>query len=69
MGPDNNRYGMFYGVTFLFDIFLILYLTTINRSQLQGHKASRDLHELIALKHLWSHPTRGETTYELDDKG
>ena len=41
---------------------------SIYRPQLQGHKASRDFHELIALKHLWSHPMRGETMYNLMTK-
>jgi predicted transcriptional regulator len=41
----------------------------MNKPQIQGHKADRALRELVALGYMKKHPTRGETTYELDDRG
>ncbi len=41
----------------------------MNKPQIQGHKADRALRELIALGYIKKHPTGGETTYELDDRG
>ena len=41
----------------------------MNKPQIRGHKAERGLRELVALGYMKKHPTRGETTYELDDRG
>lgn len=41
----------------------------MNKPQIQGHNAERALRELVALGYMTKHPTRGETTYELDDRG
>jgi predicted transcriptional regulator len=41
----------------------------LSKPQIQGRKADRALRELIALGYIKRHPTGGETTYELDDKG
>jgi predicted MarR family transcription regulator len=41
----------------------------MNKPQIQGHKADRALRELVALGYIRKHPTGGETTYELDDRG
>jgi predicted MarR family transcription regulator len=41
----------------------------MNKPQIQGRKADRALRELIALGYIKKHPTGGETTYELDDRG
>lgn len=41
----------------------------MSKPQLQGHKAERALRELLAWRYMKPHPTRGETTYELDDRG
>ncbi|VVB72165.1 Uncharacterised protein [uncultured archaeon] len=40
-----------------------------NKPQTQGRKAERALRELIALGYIKKHPTGGETTYELDERG
>ena len=41
----------------------------MNKPQIQGRKAERALRELVALGYMKKHPTSGETTYELDDRG
>lgn len=41
----------------------------MNKPQIQGRKADRALRELIGLGYIKVHPTGGETTYELDDRG
>jgi predicted transcriptional regulator len=41
----------------------------MNKPQIQGRKADRALRELIALGYIKKHPTGGETTYELDERG
>ncbi len=41
----------------------------MNKPQTQGRKADRALRELIALGYIKKHPTGGETTYELDERG
>jgi predicted MarR family transcription regulator len=41
----------------------------MNKHQIQGHKADRALRELIGLGYIKKHPTGGETTYELDERG
>ena len=41
----------------------------MKKIQLQGRKADRALRELITLGYMKKHPTRGETTYELDERG
>ena len=41
----------------------------MKKPQLQGRKADRALRELVALGYMKRHPTGGETTYELDERG
>jgi hypothetical protein len=41
----------------------------MNKPQLQGRKADRALRELVALLYIGRHPTGGETTYELNERG
>jgi predicted transcriptional regulator len=41
----------------------------MNKPQIQGHKAEKALRELVALGYMKKHPTSGETTYELGDRG
>lgn len=41
----------------------------MNKPQTQGHKADKALRELVALGYIKKHPTGGETTYELNDRG
>lgn len=41
----------------------------MNKPQFQGRKGSRALRELVALGYIKVHPTGGETTYELDERG
>lgn len=41
----------------------------MNKPQTQGHKADKALRELIALGYIRKHPTGGETTYELNERG
>ncbi|MGA9100238.1 MAG: hypothetical protein WB392_15050 [Methanotrichaceae archaeon] len=41
----------------------------MNKPQIQGRKADRALRELIGLGYIKVHPTGGETTYELNDRG
>lgn len=41
----------------------------MSKPPIQGHKADRALRELLRWGYMKSHPTRNETTYELDDRG
>lgn len=41
----------------------------MNKPQIKGRKADRALRELVALEYIAKHPTGGETTYELDERG
>lgn len=41
----------------------------MNKHKIQGRKADRALRELIALGYIKKHPTGGETTFELDERG
>ena len=41
----------------------------MGRPGLQGHKADKALRELVALNYIIKHPTAGEMTYALDERG
>jgi predicted transcriptional regulator len=41
----------------------------MNKPKTQGKKADRALRELVAFGYIIKHPTGGETTYELGDRG
>ncbi|WP_348305023.1 hypothetical protein [Methanothrix sp.] len=41
----------------------------MNKPQIQGRKADKALRELVAFGYIKKHPTGGETTYELNDRG
>lgn len=41
----------------------------MSKPTLQGHKADKALRDLIALNYILKHPTGGEMTYSLDERG
>jgi len=41
----------------------------MNRPRLQGRKAERALRDLVAFNYILKHPTGGEMTYALDERG
>jgi len=41
----------------------------MGKPALQGHKADKALRDLIALNYILKHPTGGEMTYALGERG